>query len=53
MLRSLWIKLKAEAFSRVLWSSIKGDGVPYPTQRDRTDLRQNRELLLYSDKKNT
>ncbi len=46
-------KLNAEAFNRVLWSGIKGDGVPYPTQRDRTDLRQNRELLLHGDKKNT
>ncbi len=39
-------KLDSEAFNRVLWAGIKGDNVPYPTERSRKDLRQNRAQLL-------
>ena len=39
-------KLDSEAFNRILWAGIKGDNVPYPTERSRADLRQNRAQLL-------
>ncbi len=39
-------KLDAEAFNRVLWAGIKGDNVPYPEERNRADLRQNRAQLI-------
>ncbi|MCL6753092.1 beta-propeller fold lactonase family protein [Nostoc sp. CCCryo 231-06] len=39
-------KLDAEEFNRVLWAGIKGDNVPYPTERSHADLRQNRAQLL-------
>ncbi len=39
-------KVDAEEFNRILWAGIKGDRVPYPTARSRTDLRQNRAQLL-------
>ncbi|MDZ8108566.1 MAG: hypothetical protein RM338_23485 [Nostoc sp. DedQUE12a] len=38
--------LDAQAFNRVLWNGIKGNNVPYPVERNGTDLRQNREQLL-------
>src|SRR5260221_8642685 len=47
-------RLNAELFNRVLWQAMKGD-VPYPTQRNRQDLRVNRseehtsELQSHSD----
>jgi YVTN family beta-propeller protein len=39
-------KLDPEAFNRVLWAGIKGENVPYPTERSGLDLSQNRELLV-------
>jgi DNA-binding beta-propeller fold protein YncE len=39
-------KLDPEKFNRVLWSGIKGDNVPYPTDRSHVNLRQNRAQLL-------
>jgi DNA-binding beta-propeller fold protein YncE len=39
-------KLDAEAFNNILWTGIKGDRVPYPTERSHADLRQNRAQLL-------
>lgn len=38
-------KLDAQAFNRILWTGIKGN-VPYASQRNRADLRQNRAQLL-------
>lgn len=38
-------KLDEEAFNRVLWTGVKGDEVPYPTERNGADLRQNRAQL--------
>ena len=35
-----------EAFNRVLWAGIKGENVPYPSQRSKANLRDNREQLL-------
>jgi YVTN family beta-propeller protein len=39
-------KLDPEKFNRVLWAGIKGDKVPYPTQRDGINLSRNRLELL-------
>ncbi len=39
-------KLDSDAFNRVLWAGIKGDHVPYPEERNRADLRQNRAQML-------
>lgn len=39
-------KLDAVAFNQLVWAGIKGDRVPYPTERSRADLRQNRAQLL-------
>lgn len=39
-------KLDSEAFNRILWAGVKGDSVPYPTERSHADLRQNRAQLL-------
>ncbi|MBD2447790.1 beta-propeller fold lactonase family protein [Nostoc sp. FACHB-152] len=39
-------KLDPEKFNRVLWSGIKGENIPYPTERSHADLRQNRAQLL-------
>ena len=39
-------KVDSEAFNRVVWAGTKGDRVPYPTERNRVDLRQNRAQLL-------
>jgi YVTN family beta-propeller protein len=39
-------KLDSEAFNRILWAGIKGENVPYPTERSGADLRQNRAQLL-------
>lgn len=39
-------KLDPEAFNRVLWTGIKGDSIPYPTERNHKDLHQNRVQLL-------
>ena len=39
-------KLNPEAFNRILWTGIKGDNVPYPTERSRKNLSQNRSQLL-------
>jgi DNA-binding beta-propeller fold protein YncE len=39
-------KLDEEAFNRVLWTGVKGDEVPYPTERNGADLRPNRAQLL-------
>ena len=39
-------RLDADEFNHVLWSGIKGDDAPYPTQRGGLDLRHNRQQLL-------
>jgi len=39
-------KIDSEAFNRVVWAGTKGDSVPYPAERSRADLRQNRAQLL-------
>jgi YVTN family beta-propeller protein len=39
-------KLDSDAFNRILWAGIKGDRVPYPKERSRANLRQNRAQLL-------
>ncbi|MBD2167783.1 beta-propeller fold lactonase family protein [Calothrix membranacea FACHB-236] len=39
-------KLDPEQFNRVLWTGIKGEDLPYPTERNHLDLRQNRAELL-------
>ncbi|BAY41513.1 hypothetical protein NIES2111_59090 (plasmid) [Nostoc sp. NIES-2111] len=44
-------KVDADAFNRVIWSGIKGDNVPYPTERSHADLRQNRAQLLANQAK--
>ncbi|MBH8553051.1 beta-propeller fold lactonase family protein [Nostocaceae cyanobacterium CENA357] len=44
-------KLDPEKFNRVLWSGVKGDNVPYPTERSHADLRENRTQLLAAQAK--
>ena len=39
-------KLDPEEFNEILWAGIKGDNIPYPEQRSRANLRQNRAALL-------
>jgi len=39
-------KLDVAKFNQILWAGIKGNNLPYPTARSRTDLRQNRAQLL-------
>lgn len=39
-------KLDVGAFNRILWAGVKGNNVPYPTERHQADLRQNRAKLL-------
>jgi len=39
-------KLDPEAFNRVLWAGIKGENVPYPTERSGLNLSHNREQLI-------
>ncbi|MBD2511552.1 beta-propeller fold lactonase family protein [Nostoc muscorum FACHB-395] len=39
-------KLDPEEFNEILWAGIKGDGIPYPEERNRKDLRQNRAQML-------
>ncbi|MEH2320190.1 alkaline phosphatase family protein [Nostoc sp.] len=38
--------LDAEEFNEILWAGIKGDHIPYPEERNRKDLRQNRAQVL-------
>jgi len=38
--------LKPEAYNRVLWAGIVGDGIAFPEKRDGTDLRVNRAQVL-------
>ncbi len=44
-------KLDPEKFNRVLWSGVKGDNIPYPTERSHADLRENRQQLLATQAK--
>ncbi|MCC5632332.1 beta-propeller fold lactonase family protein [Nostoc sphaeroides CHAB 2801] len=44
-------KLDAEEFNRVVWAGIKGDNLPYPTERSHADLRQNRAQLFSNQAK--
>lgn len=39
-------KLDPEEFNEILWAGIKGDNIPYPEERSRLDLRQNRADFL-------
>ncbi|MFZ0212887.1 MAG: bifunctional YncE family protein/alkaline phosphatase family protein [Candidatus Acidiferrales bacterium] len=36
-------------FNRIVWYGLMGDDVPYPTERDGRDLRENRRELLKED----
>ncbi len=38
--------VEADVFNPILWTGIKGDGVPYPRKRSGEDLSQNRDQLL-------
>jgi DNA-binding beta-propeller fold protein YncE len=33
-------------YNRIIWAGVKGDAIPYPTERSRADLRTNRKELL-------
>ena len=39
-------KLDAPAFNLVLWNGLKGEGQPYPAERDGRDLSKNRQRVL-------
>jgi YVTN family beta-propeller protein len=39
-------KLDSESFNTVLWKGLKGDGQPYPSERDGRDLSKHRDKLL-------
>ncbi|MGA9672996.1 MAG: alkaline phosphatase family protein, partial [Terracidiphilus sp.] len=39
-------KVDANAFNNILWQGTMGDNLPYPSERSRKDLRQNRAALL-------
>jgi YVTN family beta-propeller protein len=41
-------RIDSSAFNRVLWRGIKGDSVPYPSERNGKDLSTNRAELLNS-----
>ncbi len=43
--------LDSESFNMVLWKGIKGDGEPYPSERDGRDLSKQRGPLLREFKK--
>jgi YVTN family beta-propeller protein len=47
-------KLDTDRFNQVLWDGLKGNNEPYPSERDGSDLRQNRPALLrdYQKSKN-
>ncbi|OLP16397.1 hypothetical protein BST81_21235 [Leptolyngbya sp. 'hensonii'] len=39
-------QVDSDGFNQVLWSGIKGEEVPYPTERSGLDLRRQRDRLL-------
>jgi DNA-binding beta-propeller fold protein YncE len=39
-------RLDEPRFNRALWEGLRGEGVPYPTERNQRDLRANRRELL-------
>jgi DNA-binding beta-propeller fold protein YncE len=39
-------KLDSDSFNMVLWKGLKGDGQPYPSERDGRDLSKHRDKLL-------
>jgi YVTN family beta-propeller protein len=39
-------KLDSDSFNLVLWNGLKGDGTPYPSERDGRDLSKHRDALL-------
>lgn len=39
-------RIDANAFNHILWQGTLGDDIPYPTERSRQDLRQNRAELI-------
>jgi len=39
-------KLDSESFNMVLWTGLKGDAQPYPSERDGRDLSKHRDALL-------
>jgi YVTN family beta-propeller protein len=39
-------KIDSSQFNLVLWSGLKGEGQPYPTERDGRDLSKDRKRLL-------
>ena len=45
-------KLDSDRFNLVLWNGLKGEGQPYPAERDGRDLRKHRAILLREIKKN-
>ena len=44
-------KLDSESFNIVLWNGLKGEGQPYPAERDGRDLSKGRTALLREHKK--
>jgi hypothetical protein len=44
-------KLDSESFNMVLWKGLKGEGEPYPSERDGRDLRKHRDALLHTQRK--
>ena len=45
-------KLDTESFNLILWNGIKGEGQPYPIERDGRDLSKGRDVFLRESKKN-
>jgi DNA-binding beta-propeller fold protein YncE len=39
-------KVDSESFNMVLWTGLKGESQPYPSERDGRDLSKHRGLLL-------
>ena len=44
-------KLDSESFNLILWNGLKGEGQPYPIERDGRDLSKGRAALLHEHKK--
>jgi DNA-binding beta-propeller fold protein YncE len=44
-------KLDSESFNLILWNGLKGEGQPYPAERDGRDLSKGRTVLLRERKK--
>jgi hypothetical protein len=44
-------KLDSDSFNMVLWKGLKGDGQPYPSERNGRDLSKHRDELLREHRK--